>query len=298
MNEVLLSPTGGPKGLDVLKKMVFSVAGSFALGGLCTWQLKRYLLRIEEHPMPLRNLGEAFCGMRLAHISDLHCSPIVRDRYLHQCIDVINSLEVDFVAVTGDMLTGPRTYARRVARVLRELRPKVGVLACLGNHDYGLWHPRGLGGMRGLSGYVADELMFTDVFVLNNESRVFRINGSTLQFVGVEDYWTSEFNPDMAFDLVRPNVPTIGLCHNPDGAAELAARGAQWVLAGHTHGNALPETRVHDFVLPKDQPHFIAGAYRLPKGHFLYVNRGLGYARRSSINSRPEITVFTLCRAE
>jgi len=299
MNEVLLGSSGRRRGgVNLLKKMVWSAAGSCALGGLCTWRLEKYLLRIEELPMPIPHLGREFCGTRLAHISDLHCSPIVRDRYLHQCIEVVNSLNVDFVAVTGDMLTGPRTYARRVAGVLRELQPNVATLACLGNHDYGLWHPSGLGGVRDLARYVADELMFADVFVLTNESRIFRRNGSALQFVGVEDYWTPQFDPAMAFDLIHPDVPTIALCHNPDGAREMAARGADWVLAGHTHGNALPETRVHGFVLPKDQPHFVAGTYLLQDRRFLYVNRGLGYARRRNLNSRPEITVFTLCRME
>jgi predicted MPP superfamily phosphohydrolase len=274
--------------------MAWSVAGPVALGGLCTWRLERHWLRLERLDMPLRGLEPGLDGARLAHISDLHCSPIVREQYLRHCVDLVNSLEVDFVAVTGDMLTGPRQYARRVARVLRELSPRVATIACLGNHDYGLWHPRGLGGMRGLSEYVADQLTFADVFVMANESRIFCRHGAAIQFVGVEDYWSSRYNPPMAFEDVAPGVPVVGLCHNPDGAADLAGRGAQWVLAGHTHGNAVRDTRIHDFVLPANHRHFYAGQYALGGGNHLYVNRGLGYARRVNLNARPEITLFTL----
>ena len=244
--------------------------------------------------MPLKGLDRSLHGTRLAHISDLHCSPIVREKYLQQCVAIVNSLEVDFVAVTGDLLTGPRHYARRVARVLGGLNPKVATVACLGNHDYGIWHPRGLGGKRGLARYVADALTLADIFVMTNESRVFRLNGSAIQFVGVEDYWPPRYAPRLAYESAEPRVPTIALCHNPDGAAEMARRGAQWVLAGHTHGNSAGNTRLHGFVLPKDQKHFIAGRYSLGSGSYLYVNRGLGYARRINLNARPEIAVFTL----
>ncbi len=298
MNEVLFTLKGEGRGrAEYLKRMVWSAAASCALGGLCTWRLEKYWLRIEQHTMPLRGLGEQFHGARLAHISDLHCSPIVREQYLRQCVEIVNSFDVDFVAITGDFLTGAKHYAHRVGRVLKELTPRIAVLACLGNHDYGLWHPRGLGGVRGLSQYVTDQLMFADVFIMNNESRLFRRGGAAIQFVGVEDFWTPRYDPEMGFDLTEPDIPTIALCHNPDGAVDMVRLGAQWVLSGHTHGSPKLDTPVHDFVLPRNHKQFVAGKYSLPGGNHLYVNRGLGYARRVNLNTRPEITIFTLQNA-
>jgi hypothetical protein len=298
MNEILISPPHRRRrGKVFLKRLVWSAANSCALSGLYAWRLERHWLRIERREMPLPNLGRSFCGATLAHVSDIHCSLIVREGYLRQCVQEINALETDFVAITGDFITGAGTYARRIARILGSLRPKVAVLACLGNHDYGILHPRGLGGRRELAEMVAGELCHADIFVMMNEPRVFRRDGSAVQFVGLEDYWSRRYDPHLAFEAACERVPTIALCHNPDAAPELADHGADWVLAGHTHGTAANEKNFPEILLPTEHKHFSAGEYPLGPGQYLYVNRGLSYGRRTNLNSRPEITVFTLRRA-
>jgi len=278
--------------------MLWSAAGAVALGGLYVWRFEDHWVRIERHDMPLANLGEEFVGAKLVHISDIHSSPVVLERYLHRCVHLINSLEADFVAITGDFVTGRKFFARRAARALAGLAPKVATVACLGNHDYGVFHPAGLGGNRKLSWYVADELTKADTFVMLNESRTFRRGTAAIQFVGVEDYWTRHFDPALAFEAARPDLPTVALCHNPDAAMSLAGYGADWVLAGHTHGNHFRGTRrLAGLVFPVNHKRFAAGLYTLPGGTKLYVNRGLGYGRRVNLNARPEITLFTLRRA-
>jgi predicted MPP superfamily phosphohydrolase len=272
------------------KRIIWTAAGSCALGGLYAWRPEEHWLRIERRPMVLPNLGAGFEGARVAHISDLHCSPIVLERYLLHAVDAVNALEPDYVVMTGDFITGPRHYARRVARVLRHLEPKVASLACLGNHDYGVFHPTGLGAMRNLADYLTDQLAHADIFVLNNEPRTFRSNGDALQFVGVEDLWSGRFDPDHAFEHVDESLPTIGLVHNPDAGPTMASYGAHWVLSGHTHGSSVENNPV----MPAENGHFAAGEYELEGGSRLYVNRGIGYGRRVLLNSRPEITLFTL----
>ncbi len=293
MNEILFeSPPRRGRGKRLIKKLIWKTAGSVALGGLYPGKIHDNWLRIEHHDMPLRNLEKGFVGARLAHISDLHSCPIVLDRYLRQCVEAINRMDVEFVAITGDFITGTRYYARRVAAVLKELSPRIATLACLGNHDYGIFHPAGRGNRHGLSEYVSEQLWRADVFLMLNETRIFRRNGSCIQFVGLEDYWSRRFDPMLAFDAAHRQVPTVGLVHNPDGAAEVAARGADWILSGHTHGTA-PKSSFYNLVMPHHRK-FYAGRYSLGQDKHLYVNRGIAYGRRRNINSRPEITLFTL----
>lgn len=295
MNDVFLAHRHQRRpGRALLKRLVWAASGSCALGGLFAWRLEDHWLRIERRDMHLPNLGPDFDGARLVHVSDLHCSPIVLERYLHQCVERVNALESDFVAITGDFITGPGPYARRVARLLRELHPKVATLACLGNHDYGILHPTRIGLYRGLSDYLTEQLAHADVFVMLNESRRFRRGRSELQFAGVEDYWSGRFDASTTMEFVGSDRPVVGLCHNPDGAELLACRGADWVLAGHTHGTGTDDHGVYDMLRPASQKHFYAGQYALAGGRKLYVNRGLAYARRFNLNARPEITVFTL----
>jgi predicted MPP superfamily phosphohydrolase len=299
MNDVLLKrPRSTRPARSFVKRMLWSAAGSCALGGLFTWRFEDHWLRVERLDMPLRGLGDDLVGATLVQISDLHCSPIVRGRYLHQCIEAVNRLRPDFVAVTGDFVTGPKQYVRRVAHLLRDLHPSIATVACLGNHDYGMWHPGGLGQMRDLHDYVAEQLARADLFVMLNERRVFRRGSAAIQFVGVEDYWSGRFDPHRAFQFAEEHLPTVVLCHHPDAAEYVSEFGGDWILAGHTHGTPTRESKISDVLLPTNHKHYWGGHYHLPNGAHLYVNRGLGYGRRISINARPEITVFTLRRAE
>jgi len=295
MNEVIAQPRlsrSRPKAF--VKRLVWSAAGSCALGGLFAWSLEDHWLRVERKRMPLPGVNGDVEGITLVHISDLHCCPIVRERYLLQCVSAVNKLKPDFVAITGDFITGPRRYARRIARVLSELKSRIAVVACLGNHDYGIYHPNGLGGNRGLADFLACELTSRDIFVMRNEARRFRVGQTEIQFVGLEDYWSGQYNPHLAFEMAHSRIPTIALCHNPDAAMQVAHFGANWILAGHTHGQKTPDTRFHDLILPTNHKQFSAGYYTLGPDRHLYVNRGLGYARRMNLNARPEITLFTL----
>ena len=243
--------------------------------------------------MPIPRLPEAFVGARIVHISDLHCSPIVLERYLRQCVEHVNQQDADFVVMTGDFITGGTSYAKRVARILQGCQARVARLACLGNHDFGIYHPRGHGHMRQLAGYLSRRLFDAGVHVLRNEHAIFRRDGQAIQFVGVDDMWSATYNPQAAWAGAEHDLPTIWLSHNPDSAGELLSLGGNWVLSGHTHGSGFGESGFFDPLFPMENRHFKAGHYPLEAGH-LYVNRGISYARRSLINKRPEITVFTL----
>ncbi len=283
-------PTGG-----LWKQIAWRAANNSLLGGLLTWPLERDWVRIEELTMPLASLGWEFDGTRLAHLSDLHAGLLVSESHLRRYVDMVNSLEVDFVVLTGDFVTtASRRYARAVARALSGLRAAKGVLACLGNHDYGLWHPKGYGLREGMADFLCDELAQAGVIVLRNASRAFFAGKAVLQFLGVEDYWSAQYDPQAAFDLVDYDAPVIALSHNPDGAPQLAALGAQWILSGHTHGNATPNTRFWDVVYPTRHKQFVGGRYGLGRGRNLYVNRGIGNKSRPRCDRLPEITLFTL----
>jgi predicted MPP superfamily phosphohydrolase len=247
--------------------------------------------------MPLPSLGPAFVGSRLVHLTDLHSSPIMREEHLIHYMDLVNHLEPDFVVITGDFITASaRPYVRRIGRVLKELSPQIATLACLGNHDYGLWHPTVGSGVRGLAQCMTEHLDKAGVIPLVSQSRTYHRDGHALQFAGLGDLWTDTFRPDRAFSSLEIEVPTIALVHNPDAAPELASMGADHVLCGHTHGKASSGSRLGNLLFPMTHQQFIAGQYDLPGGKSLYVNSGLGHASISRKSYRPEIAVFTLCQ--
>jgi len=276
-----------------IKRAFWTLASNVSLGGLYAGHLCPTWVRVDRFEMPIEGLAEPFVGRKLVHISDLHCSPVVLTRYLRQVLDRVTAEEPDMLVITGDLITGGTAYARRVADLLATVPAKVARVACLGNHDYGIYHPSGRGLMRQLPGYLTDQLHQAGVQVLRNRSLTLHLDGHALQFVGVEDAWSNRYDPEAAFADARQGMPTIGLTHNPDCAQDLAERGAHWILAGHTHGNKAGESALRDAVLPVESRIYSGGYYPLDGAH-LYVNRGLSYARRFNLNKRPEITVFTL----
>lgn len=275
-----------------LKHLIWTAASSLQLGGLCPFELQQDWLAINRLPMPIPGLGGEFRGMRVALISDLHLSPVVLESYLRRCVGIVNGLQPDFVVVTGDLVTGGRSHARGAAEILGELRPRLATLAVLGNHDYGIFHPR-MAVAPNLADYLEERLAMAGVCVLRNEIRTFRRGGSTLQFVGLDDYWT-RFDAEQAFETYNASIPAVALCHNPDAAPALLERGVPWVLAGHTHG----KVSLIDSLQPMERRDLVAGHYELGRNQNLYVNRGLGHTWRMKACDRPEITLLTLCEAQ
>lgn len=256
-------------------------------------------IRLVRVPMPLRNLPDEFDGASLVQISDLHVGPLVSHRHLSNLVEAVNRLAPDFIVITGDFVTfGSRRDARQAARICGNLKAKTAALACLGNHDYGVWHPNGLGGNSAVADALADGLAQHGVIPLRNACRPIFRDEAVLQFVGVEDYWTRHYDPAEAFELAVADAPTIVLAHNPDAAVELAAWSPDWVLAGHTHGQATPDTRFWNVIYPTRHKRFVAGGYRVGAGTRLYVSRGIGGSFYRPASQCPEVTLFTICRAK
>ncbi len=272
-----------------------------ALGslGFCTrWAVDvhgfgREWIDVVQINLPLRGLPHGLLGTRIAHISDLHYSRTVTGRYLRRCIDRINALDVDIVVLTGDYITYDiqGKFREKVVALLARIRSRLGVFACLGNHDYGLRtlpaHRREFLLHRLVRGMEA-----AGVTVLRNESTPLKVNGHALWLVGLGDLTVGDFHPHKAFANVPSDQITIVLVHNPHGAEYLGAFPAHAVVTGHTHGRRRRFCPI--CALGMRGTCFHAGMHDVGAKK-LYVNRGLGRLGRPRLNARPEIGVFTLC---
>jgi hypothetical protein len=270
---------------------VAAAAGAGVAG--YTWAVEPYWLEIVRRDLPVAGLPSALDGARLAHVSDVHVGPRVRDGYLVDALSRTAALRPDFVAVTGDLLThrewrGEAQYAQLRAVLAHLPRGRLGTVAVLGNHDYGAaWRDTAV------AARVHAELERAGAHVLRNDA----VALAGLDFVGVEDLWS--LRADARRALARRSAgAAVALCHNPDGADELAwgdYRG--WILAGHTHGGQCKPPFLPPPLLPVKNPRYAAGEVAAPGGRTLYVSRGVGFGLRVRFNVRPEVTLFTLRRA-
>jgi predicted MPP superfamily phosphohydrolase len=249
-------------------------------------------IEVVEIDLHLQSPDNRLHGTRIAHISDLHHSRTVSSGYLRRCIERINLLDVDLVVLTGDYITYDtrRTFRKKVVALLGDIESRFGTYACLGNHDYGI--PILPDSRREhLLGRMMQAMEAEGITVLRNESTELNINGHPLWFVGLGDLKIGDFRPEKAFANVPTDQVTIVLVHNPRGIEHLDGFSVHAVVSGHTHGRKTKPLTSRTWRLRNRRFH--AGMYEV-EGKKLYVNRGLGRVGRARLNTRPEITVFTL----
>jgi len=273
---------------------------AFGWLGFCTsWAVDKRghgpeWIEVVEVDLNLPSLSEQFHGKTIVHVSDLHCSRTVSSKYLRRCVDRINLLDADIVVLTGDYITHDMhgRFREKVVDVIGGIRSRLGVYACLGNHDYGM------GGLRmsrrddGLMDLI-EGMETGGVNVMRNSSSMVEVDGKGLWLVGLGDKWARDFEPEKAFADVPDDEVVVTLIHNPATVRHLEDFAFDAVMCGHTHGNplaltAFPQERV------MNRRSYYSGMYEIgPKK--LYVNRGLGRLGRAFFNTRPEITVYNLC---
>ena len=98
---------------------------------------ERNWFKINEVKIGFESLPEGFDGYRIVHISDIHARSFVgREKHLERAADIINSLDADLVAFTGDLISMAPDELESTAPILRKISAKDGLVSVLGNHDY------------------------------------------------------------------------------------------------------------------------------------------------------------------
>ncbi|MGJ8715487.1 MAG: metallophosphoesterase [Maribacter stanieri] len=265
-------------------------AGLGLLTGLYSWQIEPFWIEFVRIKMPLRNLPEELTGKTVMQISDIHIGNSFDYQYIIDSFKEAQELKPDFVVYTGDYVTyEDNEQLNQLQEVLKfVVIGAMGTIGILGNHDYGI-------------DFVEDEvaqkitksLEEVGVTMLRNDA--VEING--LNFLGMDDFWGSNFYPEKATAKYNPDKANITLCHNPD-VCDLPVWNnfKGWILSGHTHGGQVKPPFLPAPLLPVKNKNYDAGIKDLKDGRTLYINRAIGCLRQVRFNVRPEITVFELTR--
>lgn len=260
-----------------------------ALAGLYTWRVEPVWAEYVRLPMTIRQLPEELAGGTLVQLSDLHVGDRVSDEYLTGVFASVTRMKPDIVAYAGDFISyaGNETLDQFRRLADRLPRGRLGTIAVLGNHDYGVGWKQGA---------VADAVrqILSDVgcVVLRNETVA--VHG--LNIGGLDDLWSGRARGGTW--LTGLKSPALVLCHNPDACDLPIWAGYEgWILAGHTHGGQCRPPFLPPLILPVSNKRYTAGLFALGQGRTLYINRGLGHLLRVRFNVRPEVTIFQMLRA-
>ena len=259
------------------------------LSGLYAWQIEPFWLEFVEMDMPVRNLPKALEGKTLMQISDIHVGNAFDHNYIIKSFKKAQAYDPDFVVYTGDYITLHNEVLQR--RELEEVlancvKGKLATVGILGNHDYGTgWRQSEMADL------IQQMLEEKNITVLRNEQRDF----SGLNFIGLDDYWGLNFDPQKIMSVYDKSKPSVLLCHNPDVCDLDVWNGYEgWILAGHTHGGQCKPPFLPPPMLPVVNKKYTSGKMELSGNRTLYINRALGHLYQIRFNVRPEITIFKL----
>lgn len=252
------------------------------------WRRTIDAIQVSEVDLPVRALPDGLRGLVACQISDFH---VDRDEDLERvmlAVEAINKQQPDLVFLTGDYFSGPDTMHRYLGgfhHALRNLRPRSGLFAILGNHDHWSSAER-----------ITDALKRAGADVLANDCRRLSVRNEKLVIVGIDDLWSRRAEPARAFGGVDRDDCTIVLAHNPDTALYTRHLRPGVMLSGHTHGGVV---RIPFYGSPLKSilrigKQFYSGLNRYDD-FYIYTNRGLGtFWLRIRINCPPEVSRFSL----
>jgi predicted MPP superfamily phosphohydrolase len=248
-------------------------------------------LMIYEEEITLRALPQAFDGLRIVQISDIHAGSWRSPQPFRRARALIDQLKPDVLVITGDFVNFDPKELELIRADLMRLRADMGVFASLGNHDH-YCSPANHSLLRSM-------ISNSGITVLVNSNIPLTTHGETLYLVGTDNTGLGQNFGDLPAALVgvEPGAPTILLAHDPTFWDKQVRNKApiDLMLSGHTHGG---QVGIHFLGMELSVAQVVykqwAGLYR-DGDQYLYVNRGLGTVGPPiRIGIPPEITVLTL----
>ncbi len=261
---------------------------------------------IKKKTLVFPNLPEAFDGLKVVQISDMHSGSFASVDHVRKAFDLILEQKADMIFFTGDMVNNLASEVEPFKEELARLKAPLGVYSILGNHDYGdyaQW-PNEADKRANLQRLMAIQ-RGAGWNLLMDEHRILERDGQQMAVVGIQNWGASLRFPKYG-DMNKATRGTervpfkILLSHDPshwDAQVRTEHKSIDLTLSGHTHGFQFG-IEIPGFKWSPVQYVYKQWAGLYQEGaQYLYVNRGLGFLGfMGRVGIPPEITVLELKR--
>jgi predicted MPP superfamily phosphohydrolase len=280
-------------------------AGGTLFGSLMYGFSNKYNYDIKRMQMGFETLPDAFRGLKIVHISDIHSGSLLDKKAVNAGVEKILKEKPDLILFTGDLVNDKATEMELLKDVFSKLKAPMGVYSTLGNHDYGdyvQWPIDGISKSQNLENL---KQVHADMGwkLLMNEHVVLEKNNEQIAVLGIENWSAKGRFPkhgkmDQAYAGTENYAFKILMSHDPSHwEAEITQKykDINLMLSGHTHGMQfgveLPGFKWSPVQYMYKQ---WAGLYE-GANQKLYVNRGFGFiGYPGRVGVLPEITVIEL----
>ena len=187
-------------------------------------------------------------------------------------MEVLKEEKPDLILITGDFISFEGPY-EPVMSLFHQFKAPFGTYAVLGNTEYSNENGSCILCHEERSRKLKEKQ--NPVF-LRNSSFPLKINGKTLNILGVDDPVNKKSNLKTTLKGMNSEAPSILLAHSPEIFEEASGFGIDLLLCGHTHGGQIFLTKYLRKIFPLEASlEFLEGFFQ--KGKMLmYVSRGIG----------------------
>jgi predicted MPP superfamily phosphohydrolase len=257
--------------------LVLAIAGAFLVYVPLRAVMDGRGLEVRVHEVVRPDLAPALDGLTIALVADMQADQFTGEARLAQLVDAVNAARPDLVVIAGDMITRAPRYAEVAAQAAGRLRARLGVLACIGDHENFSYRDRARSVRE-----VREAMARHGVPMLDNEVRTIDAGGgATVAVVLATNNYVSRIAPEDTARLLQAarGADLRVLCSHQASAALLGAArdaGVELFLAGHTHGGQVVFWLPFAELTPaRFETPFLYGAHRIGD-MTLVVTSGLG----------------------
>ena len=208
--------------------------------------------------------------LKFGQITDVHIGSRTGN-FLQRVMDKVNTLDIDFLCITGDFIDMPGIDGSKLAALTSSTVP---IYFCTGNHER----------YEDLD-QIISRLQNLGVHCLRSQSAL----QGEVQIIGIDDSeWPGQVRKELAYIAIMEKCFVLLLYHRPWGLGAAAEAGVDLMISGHTHnGQIVPFNLVVKRVFKRS-----IGLFRQGTTH-LYVSPGTGtWGPIMRLGSRGEITLY------
>ena len=219
-------------------------------------------LNFKKINVAIEKLPTSFENFTIVHLSDLHINAKTPLRALENLVEKINEMNIDMVALTGDLFDALISKIRVQLEILSHIKHPVYFVS--GNHD--LVYARKM---------LASEVSKLGFILLDNRIITLKRGNESLQLVGLSDAFSRYFGINRhekeLFLKLDTKVPSILLAHQPKDIRFTKNFPIDLQLSGHTHGGQIYP---FGYIVKLFQP-YLQGLHRQGKTQ-IFVTTGYG----------------------
>jgi uncharacterized protein len=262
----------------------------------------KYDYTVHRHQIFFKDLPDAFDGLTITQISDIHAGSFDNPEAVKRGIALANAQKSDLLFFTGDLVNNEATEIEPYLDIFKALHAPLGKFSILGNHDYGdyKWWRNSTEKSENMMQLKKHHKTLGFKLMLDENLEIER-NGQKITLIGVEN-WGHGFaqygDLSKAMTGVARDSFKILLSHDPthwEKQVKTLDEPVHLTLSGHTHGAQMGvEIKGFKWSPIKYRYPKWAGLYE-ENGRYLHINRGFGFLGFSGrVGILPEISVLEL----